>query len=112
MYGEDDVEYLQFRRLIEYEEKIEHCYTIKPLNFNMSDEKETLKNYEKICKALNLDSKKIYRPGQTHSINIIKVEDEQSQGIYKIKNTDRVNYKQIKQNIITYVCGLYTVVLL
>ena len=27
------VEYLQFRRLLEYEDTLKHCFTLKPLDF-------------------------------------------------------------------------------
>ena len=76
------VEYLQFRRFIEYEDKIEHCYSLRPLDYNMDNKDKTIDSYSKICTALNLDVEKIYRPKQTHSNNIEKVEDQES-WIYK-----------------------------
>lgn len=81
-----DIEYLQFRKLLEYKDKIQHCYTIKPLDFGkngnyQSKKKEVLEDYTKICKCLNLDGKNIYRPFQTHTRNVKKVENEMS-GIF------------------------------
>lgn len=77
---------MQFRRLLEYSDKIQHAYTLKPLDFghngNMEDRKAQVKeDYKKICKSLNLDEKNIYRPHQTHTDTIKRVENE-SAGIY------------------------------
>lgn len=69
-----DIEYLQFRKLIEYEEKIEHCYTLKPLDFKKGENLE--EEYREICEVLELDTKNIYRPKQTHSSNVRKVESQ------------------------------------
>ena len=81
LYNEK-LEYLQFRELLKYSEDIEHCYTLKPLDFNIGDKEKVLKDYNKICNALHLNSNKIFRPQQTHSNTIKKVETE-NPGIYK-----------------------------
>lgn len=80
------IEYLQFRRLLEYSDKIQHAYTLKPLDFghNGNMEKNKLRvqeDYERICESLNLDAKKIYRPHQTHT-DVIKRVENQASGIY------------------------------
>lgn len=77
---------MQFRRLLEYSDKIQHAYTLKPLDFghngNIEDRKAKVKeDYKKICKSLNLDEKNIYRPHQTHT-DTIKIVENQSAGIY------------------------------
>ena len=71
-----NIEYLQFRRLLEYKNKIEHCFTLKNLDFysnnNFYENKDKLyKNYEKICKIINLNSNNVVRPLQTHT-NCVK----------------------------------------
>ncbi len=81
-----DVEYLQFRRLLEYSDKIKHCYTLKPLDVGHNNNYEANKNkieenYKIICRALDLDEKNIYRPRQTHT-DEIKVVNNQKPGIY------------------------------
>lgn len=97
-----EIEYLQFRRLLRYADKIEHCYTLKPLDFNITKTRNALEDYNKICKVLNLDIEKIYRPKQTHSINIKKIENE-PYGIYKIEDTDGlVTNKKQKILSLTY----------
>lgn len=71
-----DVEYLQFRRLLEYKNKITHCFTLKNLDFYSNNnfyqnEDKVYKNYEKICKKINLDASIVVRPLQTHT-NCVK----------------------------------------
>ena len=49
-----DVEYLQFKELLKYSDRVQHAYSLKPLQF--SDENDQAPaNYEKICEALNID---------------------------------------------------------
>lgn len=76
-----NIEYLQFRKFIEYSKKLEHCFSLRPLDFNMDDKNKTIESYSKICTALDLDNKNIYRPKQTHSNNI-KTVVNQDAGIY------------------------------
>lgn len=92
--SKNGVEYLQFRKLLEYSDKIEHCYTIRPLDFRIKNE-NILEEYQKICKALNLDENNIYRPHQTHSLNIEKVDNKKS-GIHteELKNIDGLITKE------------------
>lgn len=81
-----DIEYLQFRRLLQYADKVQHAYTLKPLDFghNGNIEKrrnEVIKEYKKICDSLNIDYNKVYRPHQTHT-DVIKKVENQPAGIY------------------------------
>ncbi len=83
---EEDFEYLQFRKLIKYSDKIRHAYTIKPLDFGNNasmkiKKEEVLTNYEKICSSLEIDKNNIYRPNQTHT-NCVKKVEEEKPGIY------------------------------
>lgn len=89
----DGVEYLQFKRLLQYEDKITHCFTLKDLTFgdnsnfhNIKD--EVLQNYRKITSSIGLDFNNIVRPYQTHT-NIVKnVTDEKGIFIDKLKDVD------------------------
>lgn len=72
-----DVEYLQFRRLLEFQ-NIKHCYSMRPLDFKIGEKKKVINDYESLCASLGLDYKNIYRPNQTHSNNIARVENEPS----------------------------------
>ena len=73
---------MQFREFLKFSDKINHCYTLRMLDFRAGKELNKAKeSYKKICKVLNLDERNIYRPNQTHTDNVKKVENEPS-GIY------------------------------
>ena len=65
-----DIEYLQFRKLLEYNNKISHCYTLKGNNQDYRDIKES--NYYMLYNALGLDFNKFKRI--EHQIHSDKVE--------------------------------------
>lgn len=69
-----DIEYLQFKRLLEYKDKISHCYTLRGEN---NDYKEiTDDNYKKLYKELRLDFGKFKRiEHQIHSDKVEVVDD-------------------------------------
>ncbi|MBO5179557.1 MAG: peptidoglycan editing factor PgeF [Clostridia bacterium] len=75
----NDIEYIQFRKLLEYKE-IAHCYTLKTgeLNFrSYNDEKKkeiVENNYKRICDELDIDYKDVIRPFQMHTDNVAFVE--------------------------------------
>ena len=81
-----DIEYLQFRKLLNYSDKITHCYTMKPLDFRLDNPKEVIRDYKAICDTLGIDSRNICRPRQTHSREIAVVEE--AIGINNIENVD------------------------
>lgn len=77
----DNIEYLQFRRLLEYPELV-HCYTLSTNNFDiagndtMENRKEVvLDNYRKLATTLEIDYNHIIRPYQTHTDVIRKVDE-------------------------------------
>lgn len=99
------VEYLQFRKLLEYEDIIEHAYTLIPDNMdfrvgNLSIpgrfERNVL-NYKKFCDELGMDYTRLVRPIITHSDNV-KIIDEK-------ENDDRPDFKM---NTLLHVDGLIT----
>ncbi len=82
----DGIEYLQFRRLLEYKEVV-HCYSLgRELNFmtNRSngkpiteEEKEfAINSYKKMCKTLGEDYKNIVKPLQEHTNNVKVVKNK------------------------------------
>ena len=80
------IKYLQFRRLLEYSDRIQHSYSLRPLDFGKNRDydvsKEKIhKEYEIICESLKLNADNIYRPKQMHTNVVKKVEDENS-GIF------------------------------
>lgn len=64
----DGIEYLQFRRLLEFDNLI-NCYTLRPLNYNKKTlaNQELEENYNKICKALEIERENLIRPHQSHT---------------------------------------------
>ena len=68
-----DVEYLQFKRLLEYPELV-HCYSLSVNEFDvagndtMRNKKEVvIESYKKISKELDVNYNHIIRPYQTHT---------------------------------------------
>ncbi|MBQ3409650.1 MAG: peptidoglycan editing factor PgeF [Clostridia bacterium] len=72
-----DVEYIQFRRLLEYKDKLAHAYTLKPIDLKNKSKDDI--NYKKICMALGIDNENVIKPTQTHTNNVeIVVPDSKS----------------------------------
>lgn len=74
------IEYIQFKKLLEYEDILTHCFTLKPLDFGDNGNYETKKelvenNYKVISDELKIDYKNIVRPYQTHTNNVKEVRD-------------------------------------
>ncbi len=66
----DGIEYLQFRELLKYSDKLVHAYSLKPLQFSDKNE-DAEKNYKKICDILGINYKKIIKSAQRHT-DIVK----------------------------------------
>lgn len=66
-----NIEYLQFKRLLEYSDKLQHCYTMKCDDYKEDDGN----NYKKLCKSLNIEYNKLIRiEHQIHS-NFVEIVD-------------------------------------
>lgn len=81
----NDIEYIQFRKLLECSE-IEHCYTMRKnnLDFRIYENDSILQqSYDKICSTLEFDRNKIIKPHQTHTDKVEIVKDER-QSFYEI----------------------------
>ena len=96
------IEYLQFKKLLEYKKDITHAYVIGlDKNFRTSrgennpiDEEEyniAVNSYKTLCRELGLDYGNIVKTNQTHTKNVKQV-NEKSNGIEpdfsKYKDTD------------------------
>ncbi len=89
IFEEQGIQYLQFKKLLEYPE-ITHCYTLKSngkLNFSIGrqSKQELEQNYQRICECMKLNSKTIMRPHQAHTDCIEVVEE-----IKELKDVDGV----------------------
>lgn len=69
----DGIQYLQFKRLLEYKDKITHCYTLKDLDFK--NKTKNSDDFKKICNELNINNDNVVHPEQTHT-NIVEVVNE------------------------------------
>lgn len=89
----DRLEYIQFKKLLEYK-NIEHCFTLKPLDFASNatyeiKEQVVEENLRVLSQEFGFNINNICRPKQTHTDRIEKVEDG-DEGIY-IKKFDNVD---------------------
>ena len=92
--NKDGIEYIQFKKLLEYPE-ITHCYTMKSnnqLNFQIRDRDFFNQSCNKIYKCLELKNPLVVRPYQTHTDNVKVVRN-----IEKLEDTDGIitNKKEI-----------------
>lgn len=92
--NKDGIEYIQFKKLLEYPE-ITHCYTMKSnnqLNFQIRDRDFFNQSCNKIYKCLELKNPLVVRPYQTHTDNVKVVRK-----IEKLEDTDGIitNKKEI-----------------
>ena len=111
---DDGIEYLQFRRLLEYKDIIDHAYSIGTnLNFrtakankqNISEEeyKLAIKSYHNLCNAINTHENKVVKTNQEHT-NEVKIvekkikEQEPDFNLEEYRSTDGIVTK--KKNIV------------
>ena len=94
--NKNGVEYIQFKKLLEYKDKIVHAYTVG-LNYNYRTKavrtKEILENdnfesinqerkkagiedYKKLCDVNGLDINRLIKPRQRHTTNVNIVKDK------------------------------------
>ena len=90
----NNIEYIQFKKLLEYPE-IEHCYTIRKndLNFRIYENDSILQqSYDKICGTLDFDRNRILKPHQTHT-DKVEIVDNASQNFNEVDGvlTDKEN---------------------
>ena len=97
------IEYIQFKRLLEYKDILVHGYSIgRNVNFrtlrvgeNMDKEnvKNGIENYKNLCNSLNLDYRNIVKTNQTHTNNVKIIskkinKDEPDINLLEYKYTD------------------------
>lgn len=72
----ENIDYIQFKRLLEYDDILTHSYTLKhdTINFgpNLTTE-ECNYNYKRLCQNLNLDENNIVRPYQKHTNEVKEI---------------------------------------
>ncbi len=89
----DDIEYLQFNKLLEFQDDLKHAFTLKTYNVGL-DKKDTNIdfNFNKISNILNIEKEQIYKPKQSHSSNIVEITDGK-EDLINVDGliTDRIN---------------------
>ena len=100
------IEYIQFKRLLEYEGILKHAICFKPLDFNLSKigEKKLEENYKDICEDLKISYKDILRMKQTHSDNVEIVDLSNKEKFYDNTDGTITNEKNIVLPIVTADC--------
>lgn len=69
----DGIEYIQFKRLLEYKDKIDHAYTIGlEKNYRRSQAQD---NYKHLCNAIGADYEKLVYSNQLHTDRVETIED-------------------------------------
>lgn len=71
------IEYLQFKKLLEFQDDLLHAYTLKTHNvgFNRKNNIDNVveKSYDKLSYALNINKESIIQPVQKHTDNIVEI---------------------------------------
>ena len=72
----DGIEYLQFRKLLEYQDILKHAYCIGlDKNFRTTDTNNiSSPSYEKLGKTLNIKVENIVKPEQAHTDQVRKID--------------------------------------
>ena len=88
--NKDGIEYIQFKKLLEYPE-ITHCYTMRSdnqLNFRIQNKSTFNQSCDKIFSRLNLIDISVVRPYQTHTDNVEAI--DKVKAIDELKDVDGV----------------------
>ena len=74
----EGIEYLQFRKLLEYKDIINHAYSLGiDKNYrvtNLND--KNLENYKNLCDAIDINYKNLIKTNQAHTDNVRIVEQK------------------------------------
>ena len=86
----DEIEYLQFKKLLEFQDDLIHAYTLKTYEIGFKRyEKDSKANesYDKLCKIFNINKKKLKYLDQQHTDNICEYNKEK---IINFKEADGI----------------------
>lgn len=116
--SKNGVEYLKFKILEKYSDKITHCITLRhggvssfpvdSLNFRLvgKDSKENVfENLNRICDILNISSQDVFKGKQAHTDNILEINDN-NKNSYRFCDISKEEYDGYicnKKNIATLV---------
>lgn len=77
----ENLEYIQFRCLLEYQDIITHAYTLKSSKINFGPHltsKEYIHNYQVLCHELNLNKDNIVRADQQHTATVKNILEKET----------------------------------
>lgn len=99
------VDYIQFKRLLEFSSLLFHAFTLKNHEIGFSRKKESIreKSYDAIDKAFNINRHHIIQPYQEHTNNIYEL----NKNINELENLDEYQLKET-DGIISSVKGAVT----
>ena len=119
----DGIEYLQFRKLLEYKDIINHAYSLgidknyrTGRNLLSDEERENaIKDYEKLCIAIDTNYINLMKPNQSHTNNVMIVDkkinkDKPDFNLEEYSSTDGVITN--KKNIILSTTNADCIILL
>lgn len=101
----ENVEYLQFRRLLKYSDILQHAYSLgidknyRTYRVNKTplpkeEYKQNINNYKKICDVNNLNYKNIVKASQAHTDNICKLSSKSENITETIEKVDGLITKE------------------
>lgn len=74
----ENLEYLQFNKLLEFQDEIIHAFTLKTFNFGLDKAEENRKeSFKIIAKTFNVNEKNIIKAKQTHTDSVIEIRDQE-----------------------------------
>ncbi len=73
-----NLEYLQFNKLLEFQNEIIHAYTLKTFNFGLDKNEENRKeSFNIIAKTFNVNEEDIIKAKQTHTDNVLEIKNQE-----------------------------------
>lgn len=74
----DCLEYMQFSKLLEFQDDIVHAFTLKTYNFGLDKNDENRKeSFKIIAKTFNIDEENIIKAKQTHTDNVMEIKNQE-----------------------------------
>ena len=85
-----DIEYIQFKKLLEYSNVLTHCFTLKPLDFAGFDNYEENKEKILICPAAKMMHHNYIGGLMIHTLECLKYAEVNLQAFFQKLNQDEV----------------------
>ncbi len=94
----DDIEYMQFKKLLEFQDELTHAYTLKTYGIGLNkDIENTNKVFEILANTFNFSKEDIIKTKQTHTNNIVEINDKE----VSLENTDGIITDKKEKAILT-----------